>query len=57
MMYAIEIFSPELDDLIQYLYAPYKDLGGNGSGDAIIVKVKALPIISESEGRRIDVKS
>jgi hypothetical protein len=44
----------ELEDLIKYLHGPYKELGGNGSGDAIISKVKALPIATEAEAEQMD---
>lgn len=44
----------ELNDLEQYLYKPYKDLGGNGSAEEIVKKCKALPIISEAEADRLD---
>lgn len=44
----------ELNDLEQYLYKPYKELGGNGSAEQIVNKCKALPIISEAEADRRD---
>lgn len=44
----------ELEDLVKYLYAPYKELGGNGSGDAIIQKVEALKIVTEAEAEQLD---
>lgn len=34
----------EFENLSEYLYAPYKKLGGNGSADRIMDGVKKLPI-------------
>ena len=33
----------ELEELEHRLYKPYKDMGGNGSGDIFFEKVKTLP--------------
>lgn len=34
----------ELDDFNQYLYEPYAELGGNGTGKMIWERVNALPV-------------
>lgn len=34
----------EYEDLIKYLYSPYKDLGGNGTAERMIGEVQKLPI-------------
>jgi hypothetical protein len=33
----------ELEDLEKYLYEPYKRMGGNGTAEAMLQKVKQLP--------------
>lgn len=33
----------EIEDIEKYLYEPYKDLGGNGTAEMLMDKVKALP--------------
>lgn len=38
------IVEDEYEDLIKYLYEPYKELGGNGTAEKIINEVKKLPI-------------
>ena len=38
------IYEAEYDNLYNYLYMPYKSLGGNGSAERIIEEVKKLPI-------------
>ena len=38
------IYEGEYDNLYNYLYIPYKSLGGNGSAERIIEEVKKLPI-------------
>ena len=38
------IYEAEYDKLYNYLYVPYKSLGGNGSAERIIEEVKKLPI-------------
>lgn len=38
------ITKDEYEDLITYLYQPYKELGGNGMAELVIAKVKELPI-------------
>lgn len=40
---------PDLDDL-EYLFSAYKELGGNGTGETLYNKVKALPNIKPKEG-------
>lgn len=37
------ITADEYDELEKYLYLPYKQLGGNGSVEREMLKVKALP--------------
>lgn len=37
------ISTEELEDLEKYLYEPYKKMGGNGTAEVLINKVKALP--------------
>lgn len=39
----------DLDDL-DYLFTAYKNLGGNGTGETLYNKVKALPNIKMKEG-------
>ena len=34
----------EYDSLYNYLYIPYKELGGNGTAERLINEVKKLPI-------------
>lgn len=34
----------EFENLIKYIYEPYKELGGNGTAEQIINKVKGLEI-------------
>lgn len=38
------ITQDEYENLNDYLYKPYKKLGGNGSGDRIMQEVNKLPI-------------
>ena len=38
------ITKDEYEDLMKYLYKPYKDLEGNGTAEKIIDAVKKLPI-------------
>ena len=38
------ITKDEYEDLITYLYKPYKDLGGNGTAELVIEKVQSLPM-------------
>lgn len=45
------VYKDEYEDLYDYLYAPYKALGGNGTGEKVMSEVKALPIRSK-EGTR-----
>lgn len=44
----------ELEDLLTYLYAPYKEMGGNGTAETIVGKVKALPILTDLEAAQMD---
>ena len=34
----------EFEDLYEYLFVPYKDLGGNGTAEKIVDDVKRLPM-------------
>lgn len=34
----------ELENLIDYLYAPYKEMGGNGAAKRVVDIVKTLPV-------------
>lgn len=34
----------EYEDLIKYLFSPYKELGGDGTAERLVEAVKALPI-------------
>ena len=34
----------EYENLYEYLYKPYKDLGGNGTAERMIEEVKKLPV-------------
>lgn len=45
------ITNDEYENLHDYLYKPYSDLGGNGSAERIMEEVKKLPIrTSETRG-------
>ena len=39
----------ELKELTDYLYTPYKAMGGNGTVDALMEQVKKLPIHPKEE--------
>lgn len=39
------ITQDEYENLYQYLYLPYKKLGGNGSADRIMHEVEKIPIV------------
>lgn len=43
------ITKDEYEDLVTYLYNPYKDLGGNGTAELVINKVKQLPVTLNKE--------
>lgn len=38
------ITQEEYDSLYNYLYIPYKELGGNGTAERLVQEVKQLPI-------------
>ena len=38
------ITQEEYDSLYNYLYTPYKELGGNGTAERLVQEVKQLPI-------------
>lgn len=44
------ITKDEYEDLLKYLFLPYKDLGGDGTAERLVDAVKTLPI-KESEER------
>ena len=44
------ISTDDYNDLIKYLYAPYKEMGGNGTVERLMLQVKALP--NHKEGAR-----
>lgn len=46
------ITQDEYENLNDYLYKPYKKLGGNGSGDRIMQEVNKLPIRKASYVKR-----
>ena len=48
------ITKDELEDLENYLFKPYSELGGNGTAQVIVEKCKQLKIISASEAERMD---
>lgn len=41
------ISKDEYDDLVKYLYGPYKECGGNGLVDRVIGQIKGLPFKHE----------
>ena len=41
------ITKDEYEDLIKYLFSPYKELGGDGTAEKLIDEVKKLPINKE----------
>ena len=43
------ISSDEYENLIKYLYEPYKKLGGNGTAERLIAEVKKLPIVEPNK--------
>lgn len=38
------ITQDEYEDLNKYLYAPYQEMGGNGTAERLMLEVKKLPI-------------
>lgn len=48
------VTADELEDLVKYLYEPYREMGGNGTGETIVSQVKNLPIISTKEAAMRD---
>ena len=38
------ITKDEFEDLNNYLYSPYKDMGGNGTAERLMNEVKKLPV-------------
>lgn len=43
----------EYDDFMQYLVAPYEELGGNGSAAKIVEQVKKLPVRRVQSEKRV----
>lgn len=43
------ISKDEYDDLRQYLYEPYVELGGNGTAERIMIEVSKLPFRQHKE--------
>lgn len=41
------ITKDEYENLVDYLYRPYKGLGGNGTAEKIILEVNKLPIVRD----------
>lgn len=41
----------EIEDLEKYLFEPYKALGGNGTAEALLNKVRELPIRAKGENK------
>ena len=39
----------EIEDIEKYMFEPYKELGGNGTAEILMNKVKALPNTSPKE--------
>lgn len=39
----------EIEDIEKYIYEPYKAMGGNGSAERLMNKVRELPIKEEGE--------
>lgn len=48
------ITADEYDNLVTYLYEPYKELDGNGTAEFVINKVKMLPVQSGDEHAEIN---
>ena len=44
-----ESTNPECENLYEYLYKPYKQLGGNGSAKRVMTEVDKLPIRKKVE--------
>lgn len=38
------ITQDEYEDLNKYLYLPYRDMGGNGTAERLMIEIKKLPI-------------
>ena len=43
------ISTDEYENLVKYLYEPYKKLGGNGTAERLITEVNKLPLRKEGE--------
>lgn len=53
------ITKDEYENMHDYLYLPYKNYGGNGSGDRVMAEVERLPIRSihvDTERRKYEVE-
>lgn len=42
----------EYENLVDYLYKPYKELGGNGTAERVIEEIKRLPIREKTEPQK-----
>lgn len=47
------ISKDDYENLHDYLYRPYKDLGGNGTAEKIMLEVNKLPLIDEVEPKAL----
>ena len=47
------ISEDEFENLHDYLYVPYKALGGNGSAERVMKEVDRLPIQENASGRNL----
>lgn len=50
------ITADEFENLYNYLYLPYKELGGNGSAERIIEEIKKMPISAKAPDHPKEVK-
>ena len=49
------ITKDEYENLYDYIYLPYKALGGNGTAEKVMKDVKNLPIITQNEAYERDL--
>ena len=49
------ITKDEYENLYDYIYLPYKALGGNGTAEKVMEDVKNLPIITQNEAYERDL--
>lgn len=48
------ITQDEYENLVEYLYEPYKKLGGNGTAKRVIEEIDKLPIVSNEVVNHIE---